>query len=288
MVQITLGKVAFPLQENQDFSWLLKVGEPFAVFSQNDSGNISFGVERDGKKYFVKYAGAKTAEYEGTPEDAIARLRQAERVYRALSHPHLIRLVRSMELPHGFALIFQWAEGGCLHAHWEFDEHPKFTDPDSAYVKFRALPLEKKRAAAEVLFDFLCYAEKRGFAAVDFYDSSILYDFTTDTLTLCDVDLFRPKPVVNDLGESWPCSPRLKAPEEYQMGEEIGSDTNAFTLGRLLLFLIAGEDHPDREHWEDTEARWQAVQKATRPIRKERFPTLREFREAWKRGLLIK
>lgn len=284
MEQIKLGKIAFALREKQDFSWLLEIGEPFCVFSQNDSGNVSFGVTRGDEKFFVKYAGAKTTEYGGDPEDAVDRLRRAAPLYRELAHPNLIRLVRTIELPQGLALVFRWAEGGCLHAHWSFDACPKFTDPESPYVKFRALSLEKKRAVAEALFDFLCYVESRGYAAVDFYDSSILYDFAADTVTFCDIDLFRKKPVVNDLGADWPCSPRFKAPEEYEQGAGIDSDTNVFTLGKLLLFFLAGEDHPDREHWEDTEARWQAVQKALSPRREDRFPSLLEFWEAWKRG----
>lgn len=284
MVTITLGSVSFPLREFQDFSWLLELGTPFAVFSQNDSGNLSFGVEKGGKRLFVKYAGAKTAEHSGTPQDAIRRLREAEQVYLALPHPGVIRYLGHLETEHGFALLFDWAEGECPHAHWEFDEKPKFTHPDSPYRKLRALPLAKKRRAAEALFEFLCYTEKRGFIAVDFYDSSFLYDFLTDTLTICDIDLFRRAPVTNDLGPDWPGSPRLKAPEESELGAAIDSVTNVFTLGKLLLFLFAGEEYQDNAHWEDTQARFQIVQKALSPSRADRFPTLRAFWEAWRRA----
>ncbi len=287
MVTIKLGSVSFPLREAQDFSWLLELGTPFAVFSQNDSGNISFGVERGGKKYFIKYAGAKTAEYDGDPAEAVARLRQAEQVYLALSHPNLIRCLGHLETEQGFALIFDWAEGECPHAHWEFEEKPKFTHPDSPYVKLRALPLSKKQKIAEALFDFLCFAEEQGWVAVDFYDSSLLYDFSADALTICDVDLFRKAPVINDLGEAWPGSPRLKAPEESEKGAPLDSATNGFTLGKLLLFLFAGEEYGDRAHWEETEGRWQAVQKAASPRREDRFFTLREFRQAWEQGAAL-
>ena len=211
-------------------------------------------------------------------------MRDALAVYRALPHPRIIRLLDERETEHGLAAVFAWAEGECLHAHWTFDERPKLTHPQSPYVKFRGLPLAKKRDAAETLFDVLCYSEEKGYTAVDFYDGSVLYDFETDAAMICDVDYFRKKPVVNDRGEGWWGSSRLKAPEEYALGARIGSDTNVFTLGRLLLFLFAGEDHPDREHWEDTEARWQAVEKATRNDREERFQTLWEFWEAWKQG----
>ncbi len=284
MVTIDLGSVSFPLREFQDFSWLLELGAPFCVFSQNDSGNLSFGVEKNGRKLFVKYAGAKTAKYSGTVEAAIDRLKKAEQVYLALPHPSVIRYLGRLETEHGLALLFEWAQGGCPHAHWEFEEKPKFTHPDSAYVRLRALPLAKKRRAAETLFDFLCYTEERGFVAVDFYDSSLLYNFLTDTLIICDIDLFRRASLRNDLGEDWPGSPRLKAPEEAQPGAVLDSRTNVFTLGKLLLFLFAGEEYQDRAHWEETEARFRAVQKALSPKRENRFPILKAFREAWSRG----
>ena len=215
-------------------------------------------------------------------------LRKALAVYRDLPHPRIIRLLGERETDRGLAAVFEWVEGECLHAHWTFDEMPKLTHPQSPYVKFRALPLEKKRNAADTLFDVLTYVEDRGYAAVDFYDGSVLYDFESDITTVCDIDFFQKKPVKNNKGESWWGSGRLKAPEEYQLGARIDSDTNAFTLGRLLLCLFSGEDHPDREHWEDTEARWQAVQRAVRQNRAERFQTLRDFWEAWKQGAAVR
>lgn len=58
LITITLNKVQFQLQEEQDFNWLRQLGAVFCVFDQQDSGNISFGIEKDGHRYFVKYAGA--------------------------------------------------------------------------------------------------------------------------------------------------------------------------------------------------------------------------------------
>jgi serine/threonine-protein kinase len=70
---ISVDKVSFQLKEKHNFEWLKAFGEVFSVFDEQDSGNICFGIEKDGIKKFVKYAGAKTKEYSGQPEDAIAR-----------------------------------------------------------------------------------------------------------------------------------------------------------------------------------------------------------------------
>lgn len=285
METIALGPVTVHLQEPHDFAWLTRLGTPFAVFDQNDSGNVSFGVERpDGRRLFVKYAGARPAEYDGDPADAVARLQAARTVYEAVNHPALIRFVEALELPRGMALVFDWAEGECLHDHWNFDHRPKLTDPASPYRRFRALPLGEKLAAVEVIFHFLCCTEAAGYTAVDFYDSSLLYDFAAHRLTLCDIDLFRPAPAVNDLGPDWPCSPRLAAPEDRTPGAPIDSVTDVYHLGRLLLILLAGEDYPDAAHWEASPARWALVQRALSPAREDRFPSLAAFWEEWKKS----
>ena len=99
MATIHLDYVTFALLEPHDFSWLRRLGAVFCVYPGQDSGNLLFGVERDGIRRFVKYAGARTTEYGGTPEEAVARLRRAAGVYRALAHPALIGRNEVLELP---------------------------------------------------------------------------------------------------------------------------------------------------------------------------------------------
>ena len=52
MITVTLDTIKFHLKEIHDFSWLQAIGKCFAVFDQNDSGNISFGVARGSEKKF--------------------------------------------------------------------------------------------------------------------------------------------------------------------------------------------------------------------------------------------
>lgn len=65
----------------------------FKVYDNQDSGNICFGTEKDGQRYFIKFAGAPTERYNGNPADAIARLKATLPVYSELQHENLIEYV---------------------------------------------------------------------------------------------------------------------------------------------------------------------------------------------------
>src|SRR4051812_19122874 len=101
---ISLDRVSFQLKEKHNFEWLTALGEVFRVFDEQDSGNICFGIEKDGIKKFVKYAGAKTKEYSGQPEDARVRLKNSISIYEDLQHKHLINLLNHFEVEKGYVL----------------------------------------------------------------------------------------------------------------------------------------------------------------------------------------
>ena len=65
----------------------------FKVYDDRDSGNICFGTEKYGQRYFIKFAGAPTEQYNGNPADAIARLKATLPVYSELQHENLIEYV---------------------------------------------------------------------------------------------------------------------------------------------------------------------------------------------------
>ncbi|MGR5862857.1 hypothetical protein ACT7CY_23500 [Bacillus pacificus] len=93
----------------------------FTVFDQQDSGNISFGIIENGKRYFLKYAGARNLEYKGKIEDAIQRLMKAKEVYEQIQHPLLVPYINPIQMQNGFCLKFHWIDGnactiiGTLH-----------------------------------------------------------------------------------------------------------------------------------------------------------------------------
>ena len=75
----------------------------FKVYDDQDSGNICFGTEKDGQRYFIKFAGAPTEQYNGDPADAIVRLKATLPVYSELKHKNLIELVEAKDIAGGFA-----------------------------------------------------------------------------------------------------------------------------------------------------------------------------------------
>lgn len=94
MVNYNLDGVCFSLKAEYDFSWLKSLGTVFTVFSQNDSGNISFGINSGHEKWFVKVAGLKTSESIRTTAEAVEALKSAIAIYENIKHPNLIELVK--------------------------------------------------------------------------------------------------------------------------------------------------------------------------------------------------
>jgi serine/threonine protein kinase, bacterial len=203
MQVMNLDKVSFHLKEKHNFEWLTNMGEVFSVFDEQDSGNICFGIEQEGTKKFVKYAGAKTKEYTGQPEDAIATLKNSIPIYEDLQHKHLINLLEHFETEKGYVLVFEWFEGECLHSHWTFPPPHKYTHPESPFYRFKQLPIEQRLKSFKSILEFHQNVERNKYVAVDFYDGSILYNFKNTVTKICDIDLYKKKPFINKIGRLW-------------------------------------------------------------------------------------
>jgi len=141
MIKQKINNITFNLNEIRDFSFLSKYGEVFCVFDQNDSGNISFGLEDDKNKYFIKIAGVRTAEYSGQPKDAVETLKNSSTLYYELKSPNLIELVEHYALDDLYIAVFKWVEGECLHDHWNFEKYSKNQNIKPPKLKFEELPL---------------------------------------------------------------------------------------------------------------------------------------------------
>jgi len=276
----TVDGVSFSLLEGADFSWLRDLGRVFRVFDQQDSGNIAFGVERDGKRSFVKYAGARTVNYRGAPRDAVATLRAATQAYRELAHPVLIPMLEELAVPGGFAIRFDWFPGESLHPHWEYPPPRKYTDPGSPFYRFRRLPMANRLEAYRRIVEFHAFVERSGYVAIDFYDGCLLYDFPTDRLGICDIDFYRPRPYRNSMGRLWG-STRFMAPEEFALGAEIDERTNVYGMGAMAFCLLGGERDRTIERWEAGPARYAVARRAVCEDRAERYPSVGDYLRAW-------
>lgn len=303
MVNIKLDSISFEMKEEQDFSWLNSFGKVFAVFSQNDSGNISFGVDNGIERYFIKAAGLKTIESVRSPEEAIASLKAAMPIYEDIKHSNLIELVSHYSIDNIYVAVFKWVDGDCLFDHWNFEKYnanPQIMPPSE---RFKQMSLDKRIKSANILFSFLGAVSKSNYVAVDFYDGSIMYDFGTDTTTICDIDFFRKKPTFNDMGENFWGTKRLKAPEEYRYRAIIDEATNVYTLGALLFNSYFGNytnaEISQRyeknafaacsfENWELNKESYNVALKATAMERGERYSSIDEFYTTWNNALFAK
>lgn len=279
-----IGQVSFQLKEHIDFSWLTQLGTVFTVFDQQDSGNISFGIEQAGQKKFVKFAGVRTMEYEGDPQDAVAALADAISLYKELSHPVLVELIDHFEVDSGYAAIFNWFDGECLHSHWSYPPPAKYIDPGSPFYKFKHLSIEKRLLSLDRIFDFHVLVEEKGYTAIDFYDGSLLYNFANDEIKICDIDYYQRKPFYNRMGRLWGSS-RFMSPEEFELGAEIDSRTNVYTMGATAFVLLGGELERSLEKWDASEALYNVARTATSKDRQDRFSSVKEFYEAWKEAM---
>ena len=260
--------IPFKLKSTFDFSFMKEYGTVFKVYDDQDSGNICFGTEKDGQRYFVKFAGAPTEQYGGDPADAISRLKATLPIYSDLKHENLIELIEAKEIGDGFAMVFKWADGDCMGRMYP-----------TAYRRFIQLPINDRLAVFSDILSFLECVVSRNYVAIDFYDGSIMYDFVNGKTTICYIDLFRKQPCVNDMGHMWGSS-RFQSPEEHQLGADIDEITNVYTLG-ATAFALFGEYNRTREKWQLSDKLFEIATRAVSDDRANRQQTIRQFTAEW-------
>lgn len=297
MVKCKIDNIEFKLREYQDFSWINNYGTVFSVIDETGSGCISFGVEKDNKKYFIKVAGAKTIEAEISEKESIELLKDAVQKYKSIQHPNLIKYVDSFEYKDFFAIIFEYADGECLFDHWNFEKYEDDETLISPIKKFKKLSVDKRLDVVYKLFSFFETVIESGYVAVDFYDSSIIYNFNNNETTFCDIDLFRKLPSTNDLGKDYYGTKRLKAPEENEMGATIDELTNEYTLGAIIFDMFSnvcnnkerytkGVFIPNNKNeFELSDNTYNVLLKATDYDRRNRYKSILEFEKEFRNSL---
>ena len=250
-------------------SYLRRVGRVFQAFRLQDSGCVSLGVEVGGERFFVKTARSRMA------AESLAR---AVRFHDAVRHPAIVPLRHRLIAEDRLTLVYPWAEGEVLYPA-TVPRTSKRSDPGSPMHRFRHLPVERAGAAVDRIIDAHLAVEDAGFVAVDFYDGCILYDFGTHTLTLCDLDEYRPGPFTVT-SDRLPGSTRYMAPEEWRRGATIDCRTTVFNLGRAARLLLDGGDV--EADWRGSRAQLDVIAKATDPDPDRRYTSVRELADAWR------
>lgn len=297
MVKCKIDNIEFKLKEYQDFSWVNDYGIVFSVIDETGSGCILFGVQKDNKKYFIKIAGAKTVEAEISEQDSIDLLKDAVEKYKSIHHQNLIKYIDSFDINEFFAVIFEYADGECLFDHWNFEKYKNDSTLITPIQKFKKLEISKRLDVVYKLFSFFETFINAGYVAVDFYDSSIIYNFEKDEATFCDIDLFRKLPTKNDLGKDYYGTKRLKAPEENELGATIDELTNEFTLGAIIFDIFSNVSNNDKryeigmfipndlEEFELNTKTYNVLLKSTNYDRNNRYTSINEFEVEFRKSL---
>lgn len=233
----------------------------FAVFDDQDSGCVSYGVEHGHTRLFVKVA---------TSAAAADSLRQAARVHVLVRHP---AIVAPLDVHDGgdedVRLIYPWHEGEVLNA------ATRHGSDRSGLARFRSEPTDVARTALATILDAHLAITAAGLVAVDLYDGCFLWDTATRTMRLIDLDEYRAGPFTVP-GDRLPGSMRYLAPEELEHGRVIDERTTVFGLGRTLHHLL---DHPDR--WRGTAHERAVIARATDPDPRGRFGSVADLVAAW-------
>jgi serine/threonine-protein kinase len=258
--------------------YLRSVGTVFTEFGEltQDSGNVSYGVEVAGNRYFVKTAGLPDDPRPllGHPARA-AHLRNAARLRKSCHHFTLPKLYSVIESPYGPVLVYQWLDGELLGA-----SRARRDDPATAFQRFRSLPAPTILVCLDAIFDLHDQIALAGWVAVDFYDGCLIYEFASRRLGVVDLDMYREGPFRNEMGRMFG-STRFMAPEEFERGAIIDEQTNVFTMARTaLVFLSDGTLEADA--FRGSRALFEVVAKACDPERSRRFDSMAAFCRAWR------
>mgnify|MGYP002336068118 CR=1 FL=1 len=256
---------------------LRRLGEVFVEIDGHDSGNTSWGVRIGDERWFVKYA---------PHAEGGMWLRSAKRFHSAVEHPAIVPLQSLVPVEDGgLAAVYEWVDGEILNdplapggVHRE--------ERDSAYRRFRALPLDAILSALDKIFDAHLSVAAAGFVSVDFYDGCVIYDFANGGVSLVDLDMYWPGPYMLDTGRQYG-STRFMAPEEFRRGATIDERTTVFTLGRTA-FVFLSEDlrgDPKRELWTADDALYEVAHRAIAPNPNDRWPTVEAFVTSWREAV---
>ena len=226
MVVQSIDGVEVKLRNPFDFKFIKMYGNVYKVFERH-SGNICFGVEKSGKRYFLKFAGAEPYNsYEPfSVEDAVSILKHSVVKYSDLKHRLLINQIGAEETGGGFLTIFDWFDG----------ESCGYPQPE-ACKKFKALPVKEKQRVFEGILEFHVHVAQCGYVAMDFNDQATLYNFDNGNFAICDIDFYAKQCYMNGLGPAIG-DPAIMSPEEKRVAGLVDEISNVYTMGATAFII---------------------------------------------------
>ena len=270
MVVQTIDGVSFQMKEAYDYSFLSAFGKVFRVFDQSSSGCICFGMEKDGKRYFLKFAGAHTInDALRNIEDTILRLKYSVLKYKEMKHPLLVNLVDAMEIGGGYLTVFDWFDGeSCGYPQREMCK------------RFLALPTEKKMRVYDGILEFHAHVAKCGYVAIDFNDQATLYNFDNGNFLICDIDFYAKQYYMNGYSGIWG-DPSLMSPEEKRNGAVVDEISNVYAMGATAFVFFAEDDKNSREKWTLSSELYEVAKKAVSEQRNGRQQSISNLITEW-------
>ena len=275
MVTQYLDGLEVQLRKPFDLGFINQYGNVFKVFDKQSTGALCFGVEKAGKRYFLKFAGAETIKSEFNVEDVINILKFSVPKYNDLKHPLLVNQIDADEVGGGFLTVFDWFDG------------VSFGYPQTEMCKkFMALPVNKKQHVYEGILEFHAHVAKQGYVAIDFNDQNTLYNFGDGSFVICDIDYYAKQCYMNGTGEIFG-APLLTSPEECRMGGLVDEISNVYAMGATAFVFFAdalfthGENFL-REKWELSQELYEVAKKAVSEPRHKRQQSIRSLIAEWK------
>lgn len=240
---------------------------------RRDSRSVVLGVESPTRKrYVVKHA---------EDPEAIAWLESARRFHADVQHPAIPSVVHHFETATGLGLVEEWGDGEILTDGYDDAVLPPDHD-QSTYRRFLDLPVDEIVDAIGQLAAAHIAVAEAGYVAVDLYDGCVLYDFSTRTVNLIDLDHYRRSPYVLDVDRQLGSSSYM-APEEFRRGATIDERTMVHTLGRMALVYLgcARKKEPRLNEFRGSEEQFEIATKACSSDPDLRFQTVTGFAAAW-------
>ena len=247
--------------------YLATCGSVFAVFDARtqDSGNVSYGVEVECTRFFVKTAGSSA---DCTPHlshtERIAALRNAARISASVYHRSLPGLRNVIETEAGPKLVYDWVVGDLVR---------------NALARVRGLPSTLIQSLVAEICDLHVSLVDGGWIACDFYDGAMIYNFDRNVAYAIDLDSYHHGAFTNTVGRMFE-STRFMAPETFEFGAPIDERTTVFTLGRTAAVLLS-DGSLGRDSFRGSKGQYEAMLHTCETHPDNRFQTVDELFSAW-------